>query len=56
MAIASLVFFDDKVDPFAAISGPVLGGFDAIDAYVANGNVEMYIALHIDNIKIIQNL
>jgi undecaprenyl-phosphate galactose phosphotransferase/putative colanic acid biosynthesis UDP-glucose lipid carrier transferase len=52
-----LGFFDDKVDPFAAISGPVLGGFDAIDAYVANGNVdEMYIALHIDNIKIIREL
>jgi putative colanic acid biosynthesis UDP-glucose lipid carrier transferase len=52
-----LGFFDDKLDPFARISSPMLGGFDAIHAYVANGNVdEMYIALHIDNIKIIQEM
>jgi hypothetical protein len=30
--------FDDKVDPFARIGGPILGGFGAISAYVANGN------------------
>jgi putative colanic acid biosynthesis UDP-glucose lipid carrier transferase len=52
-----LGFFDDKLDPFATISAPILGGFDAIHKYVANGNVdEMYIALHIDNIKTIHEL
>jgi undecaprenyl-phosphate galactose phosphotransferase/putative colanic acid biosynthesis UDP-glucose lipid carrier transferase len=52
-----LGFFDDKVDPFASIAGPILGGFDAVQEFVANGNVdEMYIALHIDNIKTIQEL
>ncbi len=52
-----LGFFDDKVDPFAFISSPLLGGFDAIPDYIINENVdEMYIALHIDNIKIINQL
>lgn len=52
-----LGFFDDKVELFEPISAPVLGGFDAIKDYVANGNVdEMYIALHIDNIKTIHEL
>jgi putative colanic acid biosynthesis UDP-glucose lipid carrier transferase len=52
-----LGFFDDKVDPYAFISSPLLGGFDAIQNYIINENVdEMYIALHIDNIKIINQL
>jgi putative colanic acid biosynthesis UDP-glucose lipid carrier transferase len=52
-----LGFFDDKVDPFAQISGPVLGGLAAVDEYVANGTVdEMYIALNIENLKKIQEL
>ncbi|WP_233549994.1 undecaprenyl-phosphate glucose phosphotransferase [Flavobacterium sp. 120] len=52
-----LGFFDDKLDPFAFISSPLLGGFDAIPNYIINENVdEMYIALHIDNIKIINYL
>ncbi len=52
-----LGFFDDKVDPFAFISAPLLGGFDAIQDYICSENVdEMYIALHIDNIKIINQL
>ncbi len=52
-----LGFFDDKMDPFAFISSPLLGGFDAIPDYIINENVdEMYIALHIDNIKIINQL
>jgi putative colanic acid biosynthesis UDP-glucose lipid carrier transferase len=52
-----LGFFDDKVDPFALISAPILGGFDAVKDYVANQNVdEMYIALHIDNLKTIHEL
>jgi hypothetical protein len=48
MAIVSLVLMIKRT---LAISAPILGGFDAIK-YVANGNVdEMYIALHIDNVK-----
>lgn len=52
-----LGFFDDKVDPFAPIGAPILGGFDAIQEYISTNNIdEMYIALHIDYIKIIQQL
>lgn len=52
-----LGFFDDKVDPFAFISSPLLGGFDAIQDYISTENVdEMYIALHIDSIKTINYL
>jgi putative colanic acid biosynthesis UDP-glucose lipid carrier transferase len=52
-----LGFFDDEVDPFAQTSGAVLGSLESVHDYVANGNVdEMYIALHIDKIKTIQQL
>ena len=52
-----LGFFDDTVDPFAYIGAPILGGFEAIKDYVVKEKVdEMYIALHIDNIKIINEL
>ena len=52
-----LGFFDDKVDPFAFISSPLLGGFDAVQDYISTENVdEMYIALHIDSIKTINYL
>ena len=52
-----LGFFDDKVDPYAFISSPLLGGFDDIQDYISTENVdEMYIALHIDNIKTINYL
>jgi len=52
-----LGFFDEKVDPFAFISSPVLGGFDAIEEFVINEKVdEMYVALHIDNITVINKL
>jgi undecaprenyl-phosphate galactose phosphotransferase/putative colanic acid biosynthesis UDP-glucose lipid carrier transferase len=52
-----LGFFDDAVDPFAGIKSPLLGGFDAIESFVAREKVdEMYIALHIDNIKRIKQL
>lgn len=52
-----LGFFDDTVDPFAYIGAPILGGFEAIKNYVAKEKVdEMYIALHIDNINIINEL
>lgn len=52
-----LGFFDEKVDPFAFISTPILGGFNDIPDYISKQKVdEMYIALHIDNIKIINQL
>ncbi|MFE3869280.1 undecaprenyl-phosphate glucose phosphotransferase [Flavobacterium sp. LS2P90] len=52
-----LGFFDDTVDPFARVSLPVLGKFVDIQDYISTNNVdEMYIALHIDNIKIIHQL
>ncbi|SHM19331.1 undecaprenyl-phosphate glucose phosphotransferase [Flavobacterium saccharophilum] len=52
-----LGFFDEKVDPFAFISSPVVGGFDAIEEYIINEEVdEMYVALHIDNIAVINKL
>jgi undecaprenyl-phosphate galactose phosphotransferase/putative colanic acid biosynthesis UDP-glucose lipid carrier transferase len=52
-----LGFFDDKVDPFAPISESVLGGFDTIEDYISTNEVdEMYIALHIDQIKMIHQL
>jgi len=52
-----LGFFDEKVDPFAFISYPVLGGFDAIEDFVQKEKVdEMYVALHIDNIAVINKI
>ena len=52
-----LGFFDESVDPFAFISVPILGGFDDIPEFIANHKIdEMYIALHIDNIKTINKL
>lgn len=52
-----LGFFDEKVDPFAFISAPLLGNFDSIEDFVINNEIdEMYIALHIDNINVINRL
>lgn len=52
-----LGFFDEKVDPFAFISSPVLGGFDDVEEFIVSEKVdEMYVALHIDNIDIINKL
>ncbi|MEO8254529.1 MAG: undecaprenyl-phosphate glucose phosphotransferase [Flavobacterium sp.] len=52
-----LGFFDDKVDPFAFIASPILGGFSDIEKYVISNNIdEMYVALHIDNVDVINNL
>jgi len=52
-----LGFFDEKVDPFAFISFPVLGDFNAIEEFLVREEVdEMYIALHIDNIAVINKL
>lgn len=52
-----LGFFDEKVDPFAFISSPVLGDFTAIEEFVVKQKVdEIYIALHIDNVRAINKL
>ncbi|TDW48592.1 undecaprenyl-phosphate galactose phosphotransferase/putative colanic acid biosynthesis UDP-glucose lipid carrier transferase [Flavobacterium sp. 270] len=52
-----LGFFDERTDNFAFISSPVLGGFGAIEDFIVNKEVdEMYVALHIDNITIINKL
>jgi undecaprenyl-phosphate galactose phosphotransferase/putative colanic acid biosynthesis UDP-glucose lipid carrier transferase len=52
-----LGFFDEKIDPFAFISGPVVGDFDDLEGFVLKRKVdEMYIALHIDNISVINKL
>ncbi|TRX40121.1 undecaprenyl-phosphate glucose phosphotransferase [Flavobacterium restrictum] len=52
-----LGFFDNQVDPFAFISTPILGDLNAIENYIMNHSVdEMYIALHIDKIKTINEL
>lgn len=52
-----LGFFDEKIDPFAFISGPILGDFDAIEEFIITKEVdEMYVALHIDNITVINKL
>jgi putative colanic acid biosynthesis UDP-glucose lipid carrier transferase len=52
-----LGFFDEKVDPFAFISSPVLGGFDDVESYLVSHQVdEMYVALHIDNVDVISKL
>lgn len=52
-----LGFFDEKVDPFAFISGPILGGFEDVEKYIITHQVdEMYVALHIDNVSVINRL
>jgi len=50
-------FFDDHANTLSHPSSPILGRFDAIQDYLINEKVdEMYIALHIDNIKTINHL
>lgn len=52
-----LGFFDEKIDPFAFIPGPVVGNFNDIEEFIITKKVdEMYVALHIDNISVINNL
>jgi len=49
--------FFDNTNTTAAITSPFLGGFDSIEDYVLNQKVdEMYVTLHIDQIKIINQL
>jgi putative colanic acid biosynthesis UDP-glucose lipid carrier transferase len=52
-----LGFFDDKTDDKIVSSNLILGGFDAIRDFVIQKKVdEMYVALHIDKIEIINEL
>ena len=53
-----LGFFDDtETESWDSITAPILGRLEAVEAYISKENVdEMYIALHIDNIKIINQL
>lgn len=52
-----LGFFDEKIDPFAFIPGPVVGNFNDVEKFITAKKVdEMYVALHIDNISIINKL
>lgn len=52
-----LGFFDDNINPQIIDSSSVLGGFDAIREFVSEKQIdEMYVALHIDNIEIINEL
>lgn len=52
-----LGFFDEKIDSEHVNPTSVLGGFDEINEFVIDKKVdEMYVALHIDNIEIINKL
>lgn len=52
-----LGFFDEKIDPFAFIPGPVVGSFNDVEKFITAKKVdEMYVALHIDNISVINKL
>ncbi|TPG42208.1 undecaprenyl-phosphate glucose phosphotransferase [Flavobacterium pectinovorum] len=52
-----LGFFDDSIDIGIVDPSLVLGGFDAILKFVDEKQIdEMYVALHIDNIEIINEL
>jgi len=52
-----LGFFDERIDPLIVNSDSVLGGFGSIRKFIAEKKVdEMYVALHIDNIEIINEL
>lgn len=52
-----LGFFDEKVDPFAFISSRLLGSFDDVEKFVISEDIdEMYVALHIDNVAVINKL
>ncbi|WP_343695175.1 undecaprenyl-phosphate glucose phosphotransferase [Flavobacterium sp.] len=50
-----LGFFDDKTE--TTVSDNILGNFDAIEDFILKENVdEMYVALHIDKIEVINKL
>jgi len=50
-------FFDDESDLDAELKAPILGGFDAIENYLNSHKIdEMYVALHISKIEVINRL
>ncbi|WP_281336385.1 undecaprenyl-phosphate glucose phosphotransferase [Flavobacterium eburneipallidum] len=50
-------FFDDEPDPNTQLMAPLLGGFNNIETYLSTHEVdEMYVALHIDKVKVINRL
>lgn len=52
-----LGFFDDRTAVSSTISGPFLGEFDSIQDFIVKEKVdEMYVALHIDKVEIINKL
>ncbi|OXA84947.1 undecaprenyl-phosphate glucose phosphotransferase [Flavobacterium hercynium] len=52
-----LGFFDESAEASNFVSVPVLGGFDAIEEFIIAEKVdEMYVALHIDNLEVINKL
>ncbi|MBS7254397.1 undecaprenyl-phosphate glucose phosphotransferase [Flavobacterium branchiicola] len=52
-----LGFFDEKQDVSDSVSVNILGGFDDIQNFISTQHVdEMYVALHIDNVDIINKL
>ncbi|MEO8535674.1 MAG: undecaprenyl-phosphate glucose phosphotransferase [Flavobacterium sp.] len=52
-----LGFFDEKEAISTDFPGSVLGGFDGIESFVIQEKIdEMYVALHIDKIEVINNL
>ncbi|PAM93417.1 undecaprenyl-phosphate glucose phosphotransferase [Flavobacterium sp. IR1] len=52
-----LGFFDESTEASNFVSVPVLGGFDAIEEFILEEKVdEMYVALHIDNLEVINKL
>ncbi|MBO9584146.1 MAG: undecaprenyl-phosphate glucose phosphotransferase [Flavobacterium sp.] len=52
-----LGFFDEKRNMPDSVSGSIIGGFDDIQGFISQQHVdEMYVALHIDDVDIINKL
>jgi len=50
-------FFDDEIDSDTALKAPVLGRFEDIENYLSSEKIdEMYVALHIEKIDVINRL
>lgn len=50
-------FFDDEIDSDTVLKAPVLGGFEDIENYLSSEKIdEMYVALHIEKIDVINRL
>jgi len=50
-------FFDNEIDSDTVLKAPVLGGFEDIENYLSSEKIdEMYVALHIEKIDVINRL